>query len=207
MSELRATAKHPEIIPEKTCSRLKYTDVYDNTDIVYDLTGGQLKESIVIGSYCESLYGYQYRLEVGDMNPILSDSGEIMLYARNGTTPIFVMPAPYLLDSAGVYCNDVKVDLQSDDDGYMLTYTLPVDWMADSTRQWPVILDPVIRKEADFSNSEDQNVYKNPHIYTPPSSGTVTCGYDPTCNAIRFYLKYKNLPDITSADVVVNANL
>ena len=60
------SAEYPELIQAKSHSRVEYTDVFVNTDIVYDLTGGQLKESIVIQGYAETLYGYQYVLDMGE---------------------------------------------------------------------------------------------------------------------------------------------
>ena len=75
-----AEMEHPEIVREKLYSRLTYEDVYSNIDIVYDLNGYQLKESIVMNSYDPQVRGYQYVLETGSLTPVLNEDGSIDLF-------------------------------------------------------------------------------------------------------------------------------
>ena len=46
-----AAAEHPETVLEKLNSRLSYANLYPNTNVVYDLQGNQLKESVVMQRY------------------------------------------------------------------------------------------------------------------------------------------------------------
>ena len=204
LSELKQEADYPETISEKTHSRLEYEDVYDNTDVRYDLKSNQLKESIIIGAYDHALLGYAYTLDVGNLQPEFSEDGEILLYDQNKEDVVMVMPAPYMFDEAGEYNYDINVTLQNNEDGtYNLSYILPREWLADEDRQWPVVLDPVVRAESTVNNVSDQTVYSKTSIsYT---DGVLQVGYRSSHGIGRAYLKYNDLPELTSADVITAA--
>lgn len=206
LSEELASAEHPEAVAEKIRSRVQYTNVFDNTDVVYDLISNQVKESIVMDSYHASLRGYRYSLTVDGLTAELQDSGEIVLSNENGEA-VMVMPAPYLVDSSGEYCGDVTVTLVPAASGsYTLSYILPRSWLASNERQWPVILDPIVSGNTSVLNIQDVSVYEQncPHTY---KEGVLDCGHNTTYGIMRSYIQFSNLPDISSADVIVGATI
>ena len=203
----KESAQFEEIVPNKLASRLEYSDVYQNTNVVFDLDSNLVKESIVIEQYDSDLHGYRYVLNTGAMIPVLTEENDILLYDESGAEVIMLMPAPYLIDTAGEISCDIKVVLQDNGSNYILSYLLPTNWMSMEERQWPVILDPVVQTIASNSNAEDQTVYQNSNIYTPHTSVVITAGYDSSCRAMRTYLRYTDIPDLTAADVIIHANL
>ena len=204
-SEELAEMEHPEIVQEKLHSRLTYEDVYSNVDVVYDLNGYQLKESIVINSYDSSLRGYQYVLETGTLTPVLNDDGSIDLFAPDTEEAVMEMPAPYMVDSAGAVSYDVGISLLPQNGSYLLTYSVPTSWMADSSRVWPVILDPVVTAVSHYNNILDQFVAE--YYSVPYDFGGLFCGYNQSFGKMRSFIQYVNLPVLNSADVVVYAEL
>ena len=202
-------AEHPETVLENLTSRLRYENIHNNTDVVYDLQGNRLKESIIMQEYDAQLRGYRYVLETEGMLPVLNEDGRIGLYEKDAAEPVMIMPAPYLLDDAGAYCADVEVSLTEQNGAYNLTYLLPMKWLAEEDRVWPVVLDPAIEDESSNSNAQDHTVYAN--FITSGSTGhnanTLTCGYDSSVDIMRFYMKYTALPKLSSSDVLVNAVL
>ena len=132
-SVMKAEMKHPEMLVEKGHSRLQYSNVYSGTNVVYDLSSNQVKESIVMQSYSANLRGYRYTLNVGELRPVLTESGEIQLYDRDGENVIMVMPAPFLVDNAGEYTFGVDVTLTGIGSVYTLTYLLPQSWLENTT--------------------------------------------------------------------------
>lgn len=206
LSEAKKKSKHPETISEKTQSRLEYEDVYDNTDVRYDLQSNQLKESIIIGAYDETVLGYTYILRTGSLQPVLTDSGEILLYDEGMQNIVLIMPAPYVVDSNEQYSYDVSVELSSNNDGtYTLTYNLPMDWMADENRQWPVVLDPAVRAESTVSNVKDRAVYSDKT--SSYDDDILQLGYRDGYGVGRAYLMYETLPELSSADVIIAASI
>ena len=204
--ELQEGTVYPQAPVEKSHARLEYANVSHGTDIVYDLKGNQVKESIIMDAYSARLQGYRYTLNVGELNPVLTDSGEINLYDRDHKEIVMVMPAPFLVDDSGEYCYDVEVNLTGKGSQYTLTYLLPQQWLADAQRQWPVVLDPMVEADITRTNIRDVSVYEQntPHNH---NAGVLDVGHNTTYGVMRSFLKYRNLPSLSSADVVVYAQL
>ena len=205
MEEIKAQAEYPETVVEKISSRLTYDGIYEDTDIIFDLNSNQVKESIILNTYRESLKGYIYMLEVGDLTPVLLEGGEIELRDADGEDVVMYMPAPYLIDAAGATCFDINVSLEGENGKYVLAYELPREWLADSERQWPVVLDPAVLANTHVSNIKDTTVYTK--TYLTHTKGILALGYYTDRGLARSYIKYQNLPELTAADVIVNASL
>ena len=201
--EMKASVQYPQIVPEKASSRLLYENIYENTDLIYDLNGNQVKESIVLSKYDSALRGYQYTLETGTMHPVLNEDGSIYFYDADQENIVMVMPAPYLVDDAQDYCDDITVSLTGQDGIYTLSYQLPLQWLAAQDRAWPVVLDPAVMPALTTSNIRDRTVASQ-KTYAQ-NWGMNSCGYGTGVGISRFYLKYNALPSITSSDVIVAA--
>lgn len=114
------------------------------------------------------------------------------------------MPAPYLFDQDKAYCDDIELILKETDEGYLLTYLLPQEWMAHEARAYPVVLDPVVHAELSFTNIADQTVFSITQLsYT----WSMLCIGQGSYGIGRSFVKYKNLPALTSADVIVDAKM
>ena len=205
LSALRESMEHPEIFVDTVFSQLKYNNVYGNTDITYDLNSKEVKESIVIEAYDPDLYGYQYTLNTGTMVPVLRDDGSIALYSPDGSEIVMTMPAPYMIDSVGVTNYDVEVTLEKKGSAYALTYHMPMDWLAERERVWPVVLDPVVVATSTAPNILDRTIMENYTLgYTYPY---LYVGYERSNGKMWSYLQYVDLPDLSSGDVIVNASV
>ena len=205
MTAAREAAEHPETVLEKLNSRITYANVYPSTNVVYDLQGNRLKESVVLQRYDASLWGYRYTLDTGDLVPVLRDDQQIDLCDPKTNEPILTMPAPYMLDSNGEVSYDVEVTLSRNGSGYLLSYYLPRAWLAETDRGWPVILDPIVDMVGTATKVKDCTVSeKAAESYT---NTTLECGHNDTRGVMRFFLQYTDLPTMTSADVIVDATL
>ena len=206
LSQAKQEAEYPETVLEKLQSRISYSDVFPGTDIVYDLQSNTLKESVVMNAYDSSLSGYRYILETGSLIPVLTESNMIELYGADKSEPVMVMPAPYMLDSNNEYCHEVAVALTGENGIYTLTYMLPSQWLAEQSRAWPVILDPVVATRPASNNIRDITVHEK--NYVPGHlGGVLECGISKKFGLARAYMKYVDLPDLTSSDVIVSAEL
>jgi len=205
LTEIRNNMEHPEAFVDTLFSRLCYENVYANTDVAYDLSSGQVKESIVLEKYDSALTGYRYTLDTGDMLPVLQEDGSITLFAPDGETVVMTMPAPYLVDSSGARNEDVEVTLSRSGNGYIMAYSLPTQWLASEYRAWPVVLDPIVVADGYCKNVEDQTITELQNL--PYTEGVVQCGYRTGFGLMRFFIKYSDLPHLNSADVVVYAHM
>lgn len=201
-------AMQRQIRPEGMHSVVEYASIYENTDLKYDLTAEKLKESVIIRQKDEALLGYRYHLDSQGLRLALQEDNSILAYAADAgedARPVYYMPAPFLVDENEAYCDDVQVRLLETAEGYDLYYLLPGEWMADSSRAYPVVLDPVLQPVANTSTIRDQSVFEklqNSHYW-----GMVECGWTAKHGKERIFMKFSNLPKLTSADVIVNATV
>ena len=206
-SDKLAQMEYPETLVTKNASCLQYSNVAANTSIVYDLVSNVVKESIVIGHYDNSLRGYRYNLDVGELVPVLNDDNSIWLYDKDCEEVVLVMHAPFLVDNEKAYNYDVRVLLQGSGSTYTLTYLLPSEWLSEDNREWPVVLDPVVSASLEMTNIRDISVTEKNHFDN--NGMTLDAGYcTGSYNCImRSYLKYREIPELSSADVVVYAQV
>ncbi len=204
LSQELEQAQYPETVATKSHSRLQYSGVFANTNVVYDLTANQVKESIIIGQAEAGLRGYRYVLNTGDMIPVLEDSGEITLYDKDKKTVVMVMPAPFLQDEAGARSYDVTVQLSGADGAYTLSYILPYTWMQAEGRQYLVILDPIVEAGNNRDNTEDTTVFQYPPSHPEDYAGVLKIGKDPTWGIMRAYVKFLTLPDQFATGIEAN---
>lgn len=205
ISKARESAGFEDTVLEKLQSRIQYANVFENTDILYDLDSNKVKESIIIEKYDDALQGYRYNLNTGGMIPVLEESGQILLYDAQQENVVMVMPAPFLVDANNQYNEDIQVQLTGTGSQFTLTYLLPKQWLAAADRAWPVVLDPIVKADLSVSNIRDRTVAeKKSYDYT---WGMNTCGYDTDTGIMRFYLQYNDLPALSASNVIVNAEI
>ena len=192
---------------DKLYSAVSYSNIYANTDLRYDLQSNQLKESVIIKQANDTLAGYKYTLSAPSMVLELQEDNSIFAYAANAEEngePIFYMPAPFLVDDNLAYNDDITVSLQKYGDTYTLTYSLPRAWLLEEERAYPVVLDPIIEPDRGRFDIEDQTVFsKGSMSYT---WGCVATGYSKNLGKARTLIRFTEIPELTSADVIVGAN-
>lgn len=203
ISQFVEATEYKETVPDKLYARLTYPAVYDSTDVVYDLQSNQIKESIIIHEYDAALWGYRYTLNTDGLIPIINDNCSIDLCDPINDIVIMSMPAPFMVDNNGEYSYDVNVELTKNGSAYLLTYYLPRKWLAEEDRAWPVVLDPIVNANNNRTNIQDITVAENDtESY---NAETIKCGYHLTKGILRTYLRYEELPALTSSDFVVSA--
>ena len=199
---------HPEKLPEKLTSRLSYDGVFKGTDLLYDLTPYGLKESLVFDSLENIAEVYTFELNAGSLIPRVKEDNSIEFFSPgNEGEPTLIIPAPFLMDDQEEISTDIKVlfEQASDEETYILSYTLPNGWLSSSDRAWPVVLDPAIQTEQVRTNIRDKAVYQT--YNASDTLGVLEVGKNPGFGLCRSFVKFVNLPAITSSDVVVKAEL
>lgn len=203
-----ASSQWPETVPTQLNSAAYYPEVLSNADIQYDLASEQLKESIILNSKPEAEQFYRFALTVENVDLVLQSDGSIYAFASDkgsDSDPVFVLPAPNMIDANQEQSFEISVSLEPSENGYILTYAPSYEWLSAADRAYPVILDPVVDADLTSTNIQDQNVCSTgSFIYT---SMYIECGRHSSRGIERSFLKYNSLPTLTSADVVVDARI
>ena len=194
----------------KLYSAIEYSSVYPNTDLRYDLQSHRLKESVIIKSAKDTLAGYRYTISAPGMTLELQEDNSIHVYAadaEDGAEPLFYMPSPFLVDDNMLYNEDITISLQQSGNTYTLTYSLPRAWLLEEERAYPVVLDPVVQPESGIYTISDQTVFSNKSMsYTWACLGVGKSTVHNNSIA-RALLKFDNLPQLTSSDVIVDSQI
>ena len=129
---------------EKTVSQITYENVDENTDIQYVVSSNYVKENIIVSNK-ESLKEKNYfDIEKGNFSAEL-DNENNLIFKNNKNEIVFTIPAPVMTDAQNAVSYDIEVSVENADKSVLtLTYTPSKEWLNDSERTYPVVIDPLI---------------------------------------------------------------
>ena len=161
-------------VPEKLSSSLLYPDVYDGVDLAYTLYGETIKETILVNK-AQASYLFSFVLQTGDLTAEMQEDGSVLLLDEAGS-PVYAIPAPYMLDAEGAYSDAVRYSLEELDRGsYRLLVDADAAWIEEEA-QFPVAIDPTIVKISQSGSLSWAYVFSGRPDYNYPES-TVRVGY------------------------------
>ncbi len=204
--QAKADKKAEKMEAKNKKSGVKYSDVYNDTDIEYIVTPSTVKENIVVNKKTGK-YVYDFNADFGKLVPKMETESVIGLYdtSKKATEPVILVEAPIMYDAAGETSTDVSVSFKQNGDKYIVTVTASKEWINDKSREFPVVIDPTVKLDvsrADISDtyvdtSEPNTMHKNDYyLYVGKNSLGKT----------RTYIKY-NLPDLPDCSIVTDAFL
>ena len=161
-------------VPEKLSSSLLYPDVYDGVDLAYTLYGETIKETILVNK-AQASYLFSFVLQTGDLTAEMQEDGSVLLLDEAGS-PVYAIPAPYMLDAGGTYSDAVRYTLEELDRGsYRLLVDADAAWIEEEA-QFPVAIDPTIVKISQSGSLSWAYVFSGRPDTNYPES-TVRVGY------------------------------
>ena len=161
-------------VPEKLSSSLLYPDVYDGVDLAYTLYGETIKETILVNK-AQASYLFSFVLQTGDLTAEMQEDGSVLLLDEAGS-PVYAIPAPYMLDAEGAYSDAVRYTLEELDRGsYRLLVDADAAWIEEEA-QFPVAIDPTIVKISQSGSLSWAYVFSGRPDTSFPES-TVRVGY------------------------------
>ena len=161
-------------VPEKLSSSLLYPDVYDGVDLAYTLYGETIKETILVNK-AQASYLFSFVLQTGDLTAEMQEDGSVLLLDEAGS-PVYAIPAPYMLDAGGTYSDAVRYTLEELDRGsYRLLVDADAAWIEEEA-QFPVAIDPTIVKISRSGSLSWTYVFSGMPNYSYPAS-PVQVGY------------------------------
>ncbi len=198
------------ILPQKLHSSVLYENVYEGVDLLYEVGGYHIKESIVVKQQ-RTDYRFSFRLELAGLTPELQEDGSVYLLDENDTV-IYFIPAPYLIDAAGNLSYAATYTLtDTEETGCVLTVEADAFWMNASDRAYPVTIDPTLVLK---SGNADGEIIATYITQGSPNTNHETyqqlyVGYGSASNALQqeVYLYFKEMPELPVGSVVVNATL
>ena len=122
-----------------------YEDVLPHTDLEYSISAQTVKENIVIQRKSAVRDAYTFSIYAPGLSAVLQADNAVA-FVDNAGTEIFKIPAPFMKDAVGAVSTEIATTLQATvSDTYSLTYAPSQEWLLASVRQYPVMIDPIIR--------------------------------------------------------------
>ncbi len=132
---------------------ITYADLMPGTDLLYDVTGKSLKESLVLDAL-PGTASYTFLLECATLTAVLNSDRSVTLADAAGEA-VLVIEAPYMWDAAGEESSDIAVSLEEAPGGYRYTITPDREWLAAAERLYPVTVDPTMSAPNNWSTIKD----------------------------------------------------
>ncbi len=129
----------------RKCGEIGYREIFEKTDVRYNLEGGKIKESIVVKERRES-YRYEFCIETTQAELVREETGAILI--RRGEEQLFRIPEAFMEDANGEVSNAVTYELEEESAGhYHFAIVADAEWMNAEERAFPVLIDPTLIKE------------------------------------------------------------
>lgn len=198
-----STEAETSFLPDTLSSSLLYENVYDSVDLKYEVFGYNIKESIIVNQP-RDCYEFSFVMQLDGLMPIMQEDGSILL-VDDEQTPIYIIPAPYMIDSSNTYSDAAAYTLDNLADGkYLLCVEADAEWM--NTAQFPVAIDPTIFK-LQSSNPLSWSYIFSGNPATTYSGTSHYIGYTALNNGGEYQIitHINTLPSLPAGSVVTNA--
>ncbi|MFI9811388.1 DNRLRE domain-containing protein [Saccharothrix variisporea] len=172
--------------PKVDGARVTYPGVFDGADLSYVVSGEALKEEIVLRQAPKDAT-FRFTLQLGGVTAQALADGSIGFFEDPDGPPVFVMPKPFMFDSAedrksphGRAWSD-KVSQTVEQQGSKITVTVKADqdWLRAGERKFPVVIDPTIKIQPTVTTGQDVQIWSDTPDRNDGSSYQLSVGTDP----------------------------
>ena len=123
---------------------------------------------------------------------------------KNPDETVFLLDAPYMYDANDNESFDVSMSVEADGDGYVLTVRADSDWIGESGRAFPVVIDP--SWSIPKSNFKDVYVINGICANEPRAIKEIRAGRNLT-NTVRSYVKIELPENLPAGSVITGGEL
>ncbi len=189
-----------------------FEKIDDSTDIQYDITDDEIKESIVLDKYTGCNI-FSFELKMSGVEAKLSEDKKTVFFAGENVSADtdfsdMKIPPAYMEDSNGAFNDDIHYEIRKNGEKVFLDLVIDSDWLSEPERAYPVVIDPRVQ-----ISRYDTNTMKVVELcsdgsaksYSDSSSGR-RVGVD-HCGVIhRLYMGFK-LPELIKGFKITKAAL
>lgn len=196
---------------ENLSSTVLYEDVYKKTDFEYIIGSDGLKENIILNSK-KSPCAFEAVYKANGLIPVQIDNKTIELRSDDESV-VYVITAPYMEDENGQASGNITLTLTDvKNNTFTVKMVLDQDWLLADDREFPVIVDPMLKtnqtpsgvQSAFVSSKYPNKCYK---ASTTDDMGSLYVGNIYEFGKTESYIKFTSLPKLGIADKVVDAKL
>ena len=187
-------SNNDKMILKKKESSIKYENTFDDADLEYVVTPSKIKENIIIKSV-QTEYIYEFEVDYKGLVPRKQENGSIDFVEKNTSNVVFTMESPYMYDAKGDINRNIDLEIENN----LLKVIADSEWINDSKRSFPVIIDPTIVS----SQSLATDVFVNSLLNNTPVDGDSCIGYN-SLFISRAYIK-PVMPKLPAGSVITDS--
>ena len=174
----------------------------DGVSLRYSVSQHKIKEFIIANR--SAVTDFVTTLDVGALTAVAQDDGSVLLTDEYGNTA-YTVGVPYLYDADYNVSYEVAVTVEQTRSVCRITYAPNREWLDDTNRAYPVVLDPTVTSSEYYANIVDTYVTQadsNNHS----AEGNLVVGIK-SGKLNRAYIRINNLPSLPDEVLPLSANL
>ena len=125
----------------KLISYLNHKNLLNGIDFMYEILSNKIKENIIIKNIDSDFENIKFFVET-NLNLEINRLGNILATCDGNI--IFKFDLPFLIDNNNVKNTFINYDLTKVENGYYIKLLFDKEWILDSNRAFPVVIDPTI---------------------------------------------------------------
>ena len=197
-------------------SETVYRNVFSGVDLQYIISGGQVKENIILKEK-GSKKSFTAEYKGNGLTAVQRDSRTVDFLNESGEAQ-YTVSAPYMEDAKGETCSEVTLTLESQKNGKCTVKTeLDESWLTDAERAYPVTVDPILTTKQEWpgQTAQGSDIHSAYVASGTPNTcygfggssyeGSLYVGNEKGRGKTRTLIKSVNLPALQPCDKVVDA--
>lgn len=167
---------------------ITYQGVFNDTDVVYSVNSGFVKEYIVLNSP-NAPTSFKFKFDTKDCYIKENEEGTLDIY-NSSDEKIFELGDLFAVDSAESYTDKLKYEITDvSRDTTVVEVFIDEDYLNDSDRKYPVLIDPSVMVTGDLKTYDTyvSSRYPNSNYYV---SDWLRTGRDTDFYVRRTYIKF-----------------
>ena len=192
------------MLVENISASIVYPEILDGVDVEYVVYSNNVKENIIVKEKGEA-YSYSFELKLNGLSAELLENGDVEIINEKTGKVQYVIPSPVVYDANGTYADSeyasYTLETKNQSGAYTLAVTVSSEWMNDSERAFPVVVDPAVFSSN--STVQDTTIFSS----NPTASyGNVTT-IDIFTDSSHAYWKTTSLPYLPASAYITNAGV
>lgn len=150
-----------------------YEEILPGIDLHYSIQGEQLKENIRLNREEAAEQELSFQLMHPGMELRSEEDGGLGLYDSENQESgrIFRLVKPYMYDAAGNQSLQVEFQVEIGTESSVIKVVPDREWMQDTERVYPIVIDPMTETSKTKGNIEDTYVFTGGNV--PENPGNV----------------------------------
>ena len=206
--DFASNSNQSKLTAKSNSETVLYEDVMPGVSLQYQITGGGLKENILLAD-SSAAQVFEFDLKTTHLEVAAEDN--TVVFRHTDGSIVYTMSAPWMMDANGLTSDKIALTVTGENNHYTVTLSPDMEWLASAA--YPVVIDPILATSLTGSAITNNTVLSgtedNPEeeVVNKFEHGVIVVGREKTYGICRGMLKFDLPTAITSADRVIFASL